>query len=292
MKFFNSGLSAAISAYLLWGILPLYWDLLQDVSAYEILSHRIIWSFVFMGLVIVLMKRIDVLKAECKNLCNNKKRSVTLLFVSILISINWLTYIWAVNNGHVLETSLGYYINPLVSVLLAVIVFKEKLSKAKWISVLLAFIGIVVMAVRLGELPWIAIVLSVTFALYGALKKKLQITPFSSIFLETMLVLPIAAGYIYILSANGTSHFLGAEINHTLLFMGAGVVTAVPLILFSSGANKLPLNVLGFTQYISPTMGFLLGIFYFHESFDFSKMIGFGFIWLALAVFTLGEKKL
>lgn len=288
---FNSGLSAAISAYLLWGFLPLYWELLQDVSAYEILSHRIIWSFIFMGFVIVAMRRVEVLKREWHNLWCNKKRGMTLLAVSILISINWLTYIWAVNNGRVLETSLGYYINPLVSVLLAVVMFKEELSRAKWISVALAFLGIVIMTVHLGSLPWIAIVLSVTFALYGALKKKLQLSPFTSIFLETMLVIPLAAGYIYLLSNAGESHFGGANINHTLLFMGAGVVTAIPLILFSAGANKLPLNVLGFTQYISPTIGFLLGVFYFKEDFDFTKMIGFCFIWLALAVFTAGGKK-
>lgn len=282
-------MAAAISAYLLWGILPLYWDLLQEATAYEILSHRIIWSFVFMGMVIVAMRRIDILKKECHTLWCKKKRGITLLAASVLISINWLTYIWAVNNGRVLETSLGYYINPLVSVVLGVILFKETLSKAKWLSVALASLGIVFMTVNLGELPWIAVVLSSTFALYGAFKKKLQLSPFTSIFLETMMVFPIAAWYIFSLSNSGDSHFLGADINYTMLLMGAGVVTAVPLILFSSGANKLPLNVLGFTQYISPTMGFFLGIFYFNEAFDFTKMIGFCFIWLALAVFTIGN---
>lgn len=289
MKLANSGLAAAISAYLLWGILPLYWELLQEASAYEILSHRIIWSFVFMGMVIVAMRRIDVLKSECSSLWHNKKRGVTLLAASVLISINWLTYIWAVNNGRVLETSLGYYINPLVSVVLGVIIFKETLGKAKWISVALASMGIIFMTVNLGELPWIAVVLSTTFALYGALKKKLQLSPFTSIFLETMLILPITLWYIFYLYNSGESHFLTGDVNYTLLFMGAGIVTAVPLVLFNAGANKLPLNVLGFTQYISPTMGFLLGIFYFKESFDFTKMIGFCFIWLALAVFTIGN---
>lgn len=289
MELANSGLAAAISAYLLWGILPLYWELLQDASAYEILSHRIIWSFVFMGMIIVAMRRIDVLRRECSSLWRNKKRGVTLLAASVLISINWLTYIWAVNNGRVLETSLGYYINPLVSVVLGVIIFKETLGKAKWISVALASMGIVFMTVNLGELPWIAVVLSTTFALYGALKKKLQLSPFTSIFLETMLILPITLWYIFYLYNSGKSHFLTGDVNYTLLFMGAGIVTAVPLVLFNAGANKLPLNVLGFTQYISPTMGFLLGIFYFKEAFDFTKMIGFCFIWLALAVFTIGN---
>ena len=286
---YSSGLTAAIAASMIWGFLPIYWKLMQEVPAYEILAHRICWSFVFTAIIIFCTRCWQQLKQDCHDLCINHKRGLWMISEALLISINWLTYIWAVNNNHVLDTSIGYYINPLMNVLLGVIMFKERLSLTKWISVGLASAGIIIMAIQLGSLPWISIVLPITFALYGALKKMLQLGPYISIFLETLLLLPVSLLYIGFAAADGTSHFVISDAYTCGLLAFTGVVTAVPLVLFSAGANNLPLNVLGFMQYISPTMGFLLGIFYFGESFGMAQLFAFSFIWMALALFTVAD---
>lgn len=208
---------------------------------------------------------------------------------AFVISLNWLTYIWAVNHDHVIDTSIGYYINPLMSVLFGIVFFRERISGLKKISLLLAAIGIVLMTYQLGKLPWVAVVLAVSFSIYGALKKELHLNPFSSITLETMLMMPFAVPYIGILMASPVNHFSLATPDLALFLMGTGVVTAVPLVLFSYGANLLPLNVLGFFQYISPTIGLLLGIFFFHESFGLAQISALGFVWAAIVLFTVAE---
>ncbi len=280
---------AALSTYLIWGVLPLYWNLLARAEANEILAHRIIWSFVFMVVVLMVTKRWQSFKEDCRALWQDKKRGAILLLAAFTISLNWLTYIWAVNHGHVIDTSIGYYINPLMSVLFGIVFFRERISGLKKISLLLAAIGIVLMTYQLGKLPWVAVVLAVSFSVYGALKKQLHLNPFSSITLETLLMMPFAVPYIGILMMSPANHFSLATPDLALYLMGTGVVTAVPLVLFSYGANLLPLNVLGFFQYISPTIGLLLGIFFFHETFGMAQISALGFVWAAIVLFTVAE---
>lgn len=285
----RTGMIAALSTYIIWGILPLYWNLLARAGANEILAHRIVWSFFFMVIVLVVTRRWQSFKEDCRALWQDKKRSLILLLAAFIISLNWLTYIWAVNHDHVIDTSIGYYINPLMSVLFGIVFFRERISGLKKISLLLAAIGIVLMTYQLGKLPWVAVVLAVSFSVYGALKKQLHLNPFSSITLETMLMMPFAVPYIGILMASPVNHFSLATPDLALFLMGTGVVTAVPLVLFSYGANLLPLNVLGFFQYISPTIGLLLGIFFFHESFGMAQISALGFVWAAIVLFTVAE---
>lgn len=285
----RTGMMAALSTYLIWGVLPLYWNLLARAEANEILAHRIIWSFVFMVVVLMVTKRWQSFKEDCRALWQNKKRGAILLLAAFTISLNWLTYIWAVNHGHVIDTSIGYYINPLMSVLFGIVFFRERISGLKKISLLLAAIGIVLMTYQLGKLPWVAVALAVTFSVYGALKKQLHLNPFSSITLETLLMVPFAVPYIGMLMMSPANHFSLATPDLALYLMGTGVVTAVPLVLFSYGANLLPLNVLGFFQYISPTIGLLLGIFFFHETFGMAQISALGFVWAAIVLFTVAE---
>lgn len=280
---------AALSTYLIWGVLPLYWNLLARAEANEILAHRIIWSFFFMVVVLMVTKRWQSFKEDCRALWQNKKRGAILLLAAFTISLNWLTYIWAVNHDHVIDTSIGYYINPLMSVLFGIVFFRERISGLKKISLLLAAIGIVLMTYQLGKLPWVAVVLAVSFSVYGALKKQLHLNPFSSITLETLLMVPFAVPYIGMLMMSPANHFSLATPDLALYLMGTGVVTAVPLVLFSYGANLLPLNVLGFFQYISPTIGLLLGIFFFHETFGMAQISALGFVWAAIVLFTVAE---
>lgn len=280
---------AALSTYLIWGVLPLYWNLLARAEANEILAHRIIWSFFFMVVVLMVTKRWQSFKEDCRALWQNKKRGAILLLAAFTISLNWLTYIWAVNHGHVIDTSIGYYINPLMSVLFGIVFFRERISGLKKISLLLAAIGIVLMTYELGKLPGVAVVLAVSFSVYGALKKQLHLNPFSSITLETLLMVPFAVPYIGMLMMSPAHHFSLATPDLALYLMGTGVVTAVPLVLFSYGANLLPLNVLGFFQYISPTIGLLLGIFFFHETFGMAQISALGFVWAAIVLFTVAE---
>ena len=286
----RTGMMAALSTYLIWGVLPLYWNLLARAEANEILAHRIIWSFIFMVVVLMVTKRWQSFKEDCRALWQNKKRGAILLLAAFTISLHWVTYIWAVNHGHVIDTSIGYYINPLMSVLFGIVFFRERISGLKKISLLLAAIGIVLMTYQLGKLPWVAVVLAVSFSVYGALKKQLHLNPFSSITLETLLMVPFAVPYIgMLIMMSPANHFSLATPDLALYLMGTGVVTAVPLVLFSYGANLLPLNVLGFFQYISPTIGLLLGIFFFHETFGMAQISALGFVWAAIVLFTVAE---
>lgn len=284
----RAGAAAAVGACVLWGILPLYWKLLTEASAYEIFTHRICWSFVFMLLVLAVNGRLRFALQETKRVLMDRKRFLYLIGAALLISFNWLTYIWAVNHAHILEASMGYYINPLMNVLLGVLLFRESLAPAKRVSLLLAAIGILYMTVSFGDVPWIAMILAVTFSGYGVCKKLAQIDPATSVALETLFVLPPAMLYLAYLAGTGTAHF-GFDWKLTLLFIGAGAVTATPMVLFTKGANLLPMNVLGFLQYIQPTINFLVGVFVFQESFGLSRLCAFGFIWLALLVFSAAE---
>ncbi len=284
----KKGLSTTLLCCLIWGLLPLYWALLNQVSSFSVLSHRIIWSGFWMFFLVIATGR-QQLRMDIQLLRTHLTQLGLLLLAAILISINWFTYIWAVTNQHVLDTSLGYYINPLLNVLLGILIYKERLLWPQKLSIAIAILGVAIMTVQMGTLPIVSIILAVSFSLYGAVKKRLTIHPFSSIAFEAWLVTPVALWY---LAAMDTTSWAFIE-NLTptgLLLIGAGLTTSIPLILFSYGARLLPLNILGFLQYLSPTMGFFLAIFYFGESFGTAQLIAFGCIWVALVLFTLSNQ--
>lgn len=283
----NSGYLAAIAAYGIWGILPIYWKLLQKAPAYELLCHRIVWSFIFTACLLVLARRIPAFTGEVRRLAADRRLALGVGAAAVLISMNWLIYIWAVNSGQILESSLGYYINPLVSVALGVVFLREKLSLWQMVSCLLAAGGVLNMMIHFGRIPWVALLLAVSFALYGLCKKKVHLSPITSITLETLLVLPPALAYLLYLGQSGKGAFTPADPVMMILLISAGGITSVPLMLFSYGANHLPLKVLGFTQYLSPTIAMLLAIFLYKESFTAAHLTSFGLIWLALAIFSL-----
>lgn len=282
----------AAFSYLLWGLLPIYWKLLNTVEAKEILANRVFWSFVFMVFVLFFSKKLGLLVETLKGFARRKKQMYALITASILISINWFVYIWAVNNGHLIETSLGYYINPLVSILLGMLVLKEKLSIYQYISFGLATIGVLIITIAHGEFPWVAIVLALTFGVYGLVKKVINVESAVGLTLETLVVTPIAAIYMIVLFATGSNSFLGAKLGTDLLLIGAGAATAVPLLYFAKGAQKIPLSLLGFLQYIAPTITLLLGVFVYDEHFSKVQLLSFIFIWSALTIYSLSRTKL
>lgn len=272
-------------AYTLWGLLPLYWKLLKQMSADEILSHRIIWSFVFVTVLLIATKKLGTFISKFSD-----KRIIMLMAIcSIMIGLNWFIYIWAVNANHVIETSMGYYINPLLSVLLGLTVLKEKLNVYQGISLALASVGVCVVVVEYGRIPWIALGLAVTFALYGLLKKLITIESTVGLALETAILMPAALIYVVFKEVKGTGALLDLNLPTLLLLLCAGFATATPLLLFAKGAKRVELSTLGFLQYISPSITLVLGIFVFHEEFTGTHMISFGFIWAALIVFSLSK---
>ena len=284
----KKGLLTALGCYVLWGLLPLYWALLHHVSPYNVLAQRIIWSGICMAIVVFGI-HFGQFKKDFQFLKEHRSQIILLLLAAVIISINWFTYIWAIANNHVMDTSLGYYINPLLNVVLGVILFKEVLTTPKKLSVIIATIGIALLTYQVGSLPLISMILAVTFGLYGAVKKKVLIHPFTSIAVEAWLLTPLALLYTTVFDTTSWSYF-GTDWYTALLLMGCGLTTAVPFILFSYGAQLLPLNLLGFLQYLAPTIIFLLSIFYFEESFDTPNIIAFSCIWIALAIYTMSNQ--
>ncbi|MGD6855565.1 EamA family transporter RarD [Bacillus infantis] len=279
-------------SYLIWGILPIYWKLLNHVSADEILASRVFWSFIFMLAVLVLTRKWPDFILTLRGIRNNKKQMLALTIASLLVSCNWFIYIWAVNSGQMIEASLGYYINPLVSVLLGIVVLKEKLSSVQAVSFLLAAAGVLIMTLSYGRFPWIAVALALSFGLYGLAKKLIKVESAIGLTLETMVVMPLALGYLIYLFADGKQSFLAISTGTDLLLIGAGAATAIPLLYFAKGAQKIPLSMLGYLQYIAPTLTLLLGIFVYGEEFTKTHMVAFLFIWLALTVYSLSRTKL
>jgi protein rarD len=280
----KKGLITALGCYLIWGLLPIYWGLLHHISAYSVLAHRIIWSAFFMSFVAILFN-FQQFKKDCIHLKTNVSQLLLLFTASLLVSSNWGLYIWAISNNRVMDTSFGYYINPLLNVVLGVFIFKEKLTFAQWFSVGLATIGIIFISLQMGSTPDLALAIALTFGLYGLVKKKLLIHPFTSIAFEAWLVVPLAIIYTTYIDTGSWTAFQHDSFT-AALFVGSGLTTSVPLVLFSYGARLLPLNLLGFLQYLSPTIALLIAIFYFGESFDTNKMIAFSFIWVALGIYT------
>ncbi|GAB6256566.1 EamA family transporter RarD [Peribacillus sp. N1] len=286
----KEGAIYAALSYMMWGVVPIYWKFLQGVGATEILAQRVLWSFVFMLVLLMFMKKWQAFLAYVKNILGNPKLFAALLTASLLVTANWGVFIWAVNTGRILDTSLGYYINPLVSVLLGVIVLKEKLSGAQIISFLLAGIGVLILGIHFGTIPWISLVLAMTFGLYGLAKKMIKAEAAIGLTLETMMVTPLALGYLIYLMNRSEMQFFTAG-STSLLLVGGGIVTALPLLYFAKGAEKIPLSMLGIFQYIAPTLSLLIGVFIYHESFTKAHLLAFLFIWSALAVYTLSITK-
>lgn len=289
MENYKQGIFFGLAAYVLWGILPVYWKALELVSPFEILSSRFIWSCVFVFLLIIFQKKWPLFAKEVKQVFSNVKTGAAMVAAGITISFNWGTFIWAVNNGHIVETSMGYYINPLVSILFAVVFLRERLDKMQLAAITCAFIGVASMVYSFGKIPWVSLTLAFTFALYGLLKKILPVSALTSIMLETLLITPLALVYEYSLWQQGVSFYASGNLQVIMMLTGAGVVTAIPLLLFTAGARLLPLKIIGFLQYISPTLTLLIGVFVYNEAFTASHLLAFGWIWAALLLFIVSQ---
>ena len=281
----KQGVFYAIAAYFMWGLLPLYWKVFQAMGAWEILAHRIVWSVVFVAIIIVVTKRIRKLRESV----SGAKMVGALIICSLLISANWLLYIWAVNNDQVMQTSLGYYMNPLITVLMGVILLKEKMHVGQWISLALASCGVLYITIQYGEFPWVALSLALTFAFYGLAKKLVKLEAIIGLAWETLFVAPIALAYLLMIQINGTETVSALAWWQVLLLTLAGVGTALPLYWFAQAAARLPLSMIGFIQYLSPTISLLSAIFLFHEPFTTTHMISFSLIWGALIIFTVSS---
>ena len=277
------GVLLALAAYFIWGIAPAYFKLIYYVPADEILTHRVIWSFFFMVALISISRQWP----QVKRLLKTPKKVFLLALSAVLVGGNWLLFIWAVNNHHMLEASLGYFINPLVNILLGMIFLGERFRRMQWLAVLLAACGVLVQLWTFGSLPIIALGLAFSFAFYGLLRKKIAVDAQTGMLFETLWLLPVAAIYLFGIADSPTSHMGQNSWSLNLLLMAAGVVTTIPLLCFTGAATRLRLSTLGFFQYIGPTLMFLLAVTFYGEVPGADKMVTFAFIWVALAIFVM-----
>jgi len=278
----KKGILYAVGAFLMWGLFPVYWKQLELIPALQLIGHRIAWSFILLMLVILFSRQWRDFRATL-----NIKTIRIYLIAALLISVNWFTYVWAVNSGFVVETSLGYYINPLFSVLLGVLVFRERLRRAQWIPIGLAAAGVIYLTAHYGSLPWIALTLAFTFGLYGLVKKTAPLSSLYGLTLETGLLFLVAVAFLLYSEAMGQGAFLHSGLKADSMMVGAGLVTTVPLLLFASAAQRVPLTTIGVLQYINPTMQFLLGVLLYKEPFTHERLIGFSIVWAGLILFWL-----
>lgn len=277
----RSGMIQAVIAYTIWGLLPIYWNALDQIPAEEILSHRIIWSFVFVGGLIAVQRRWQ----EIRMIATHWSKLFPLLLSGMLISVNWFVFIWAVNHGHVVETSIGYYLNPLVNVLLGVVFLREKPTIGQWLAIGIAALAVLVVAIDYGQLPWISLILAFSFGLYGLAKKRIQLDASVGLFMETMVVVPVALVYLSFLGATAQSTAWSLPAGTLLLLLLSGFATALPLLLFARAAKHLTLTTLAFVQYIGPTLTLIVSVVVFQERITPVLMTAFGLIWLASAVY-------
>ncbi|NRB23661.1 EamA family transporter RarD [Shewanella sp.] len=279
----RKGIVFAICAYTLWGFAPLYFKLLGQVSATEILIHRVIWSFVFVTMLTMTFGGF----ARLRQVLKRPKQLMVLTLTSILIAANWLLFIWAINNDHMLDASLGYFINPLVNVMLGMAFLGERLRKLQWFAVALAASGVMVQLISFGSIPLVSLGLAGSFALYGLLRKKVNVDAKTGLLVETAILFPVALIYLLANVGGSLTHMMTNEMSLNLLLLAAGIVTTIPLLCFAAAAVRIPLSVLGFLQYLGPTIMFILAVTLYGESFDLEKGITFLFIWGALVVFTI-----
>lgn len=277
------GLLLGVAAYVLWGLFPLYWPLLEPAGAIEILAHRVIWSCLTMLLLVVLVRRTP----QLREIWRVRRVRVLLTLAAAVISVNWATYIWGVNNGRVVETSLGYFINPLVTVMMGVLILRERLRPLQWVAMGIATGAVVVLTFDYGRLPYVALVLAFTFGSYGLCKKTANVGAVESLTFETAVIAPVALTYVVWLGAAGSSSFGSHGSGHALLFVTTGIVTAVPLICFGAAATRVSMVSLGLLQYLAPILQFGLGVFWFHEDMPAGRWVGFVLVWIALAIFTV-----
>lgn len=276
----KKGILYGIGAYAMWGFFPIYWKLLHHVPALQLLGHRIVWSFVLLALILLAVR----LWRDFRRALTRKVLGIYTA-AALLLAVNWLTYVWAVNAGYIVETSLGYFINPLLSVLLGVIILRERLRLTQWIPLGLAAAGVIYLTVAYGKPPWIALTLAFSFGFYGLMKKMAPLSSLFGLTLETGILLVPAFLYLIFEQGSGRGAFLHTGLRSDLLMVGAGVATTIPLLLFASAARQVPLSTVGLLQYIAPTIQFLLGVFVYKEAFDHTHLIGFGMVWVALVIF-------
>ncbi|MBW8351971.1 EamA family transporter RarD [Bacillus sp. IITD106] len=285
----REGIFYAIAAYSIWGILPIFWKQIVDVTAHEVLANRIFWSFWFMVIVLIFSKKLPLFMKSLKQFKEEPKKFAALAAASILVSGNWFLFIWAVNNDKVVESSLGYYINPLVSIILGIIFLKESLSRMQMFSFFLAVVGVFILTISYGKFPWVSFGLALTFGVYGLVKKIIKVDSSIGLALETLLIMPVAFIYLSIHMVNGSSALFSGSFINDILLIASGAITAIPLLFFAKGVQKIPLYLMGFIQYIAPTMMLILGVFIYGEPFGVTRLIAFAFIWSALALVTLSS---
>lgn len=275
------GIWLAVGAYVIWGIFPIYWKWLHDVPALQLIAHRIVWSFVLLIGVILASRR----WASFRLAASSWRVLLIYLAAGTLLSVNWLVYVWAVNAGFIVETSLGYFINPLLSVLFGVIFLRERVRAWQWLPIGLAAAGVAYLTLSYGRLPWIALTLATSFGIYGLIKKVAPLGSLYGLTLETGLVFVPALVYLGFVQSAGQGAFLNGGPLRDVLLAGTGLVTAIPLLMFASAARRIPLSLVGILQYIAPTLQFLIGVLVYHEPFDQVHLVGFSIVWLALLIF-------
>lgn len=275
---YSLGLLFGFSSYILWGLFPLYWPLLEPANPLEIVSHRAVWTLVFCAIVLALTRQLN----STIKILKNPGKMIGLLATTILISINWITYIWATNNGHVVEAALGYYINPLIIIAFGVLLLKEKMRPLQWIAVAIAAVGVIILTIDYGRLPWVAIALALSWGTYGLVKKKLDLGALNGLAIETLISLIPYGFYLLYLGHQGTGQF-GHKPLLTCLLIAAGAITAIPLLLFNGSTTRLPYSTIGLLQYITPTIQFSIGVWVRHEDMPAARWVGFIVIWFALA---------
>lgn len=286
------GVLAALAAYLLWGVLPLYWKWLDHVPSEEVLAHRFIWSLAFMVILLLCIGRLGSVVREIKAAFAHKKAAFGITVAAILISVNWFVFIHTVNSDRVVEASLGYYINPLVNVLLATIFLRERLSRWELLSFCLATAGVLTITVHYGSVPWAAILLALTFGFYGLMKKTVPVGAWAGLTIETLLISPFALLFLFVSGASSAGGaFFTQGPGTALLLMGAGAATATPLLLFAAGARRISFSLVGFLQYIAPTIMLVLGVFLFQEPFSHAQLVSFALIWIGLVIFTASRSR-
>ncbi|MFJ6571542.1 EamA family transporter RarD [Streptomyces sp. NPDC091292] len=278
----RTGLLNGFAAYGMWGLVPLFWPLLKPASAGEILAHRMVWSLAVVGVALLVLRR----WAWAGELIRQPRKLALIAVASATITVNWGVYIWAVNAGHVVEASLGYFINPLVTIAMGVLLLKERLRPVQWAAVGIAFLAVVVLTVGYGHPPWISLCLAFSFATYGLAKKKVNLGGIESLAAETAILFLPALGYVLWLGFQGESTFGGEGVGHAALLAATGLVTAVPLVCFGAAAIRVPLSTLGLLQYLAPVFQFLLGVLHFHEAMPAERWAGFALVWLALTLLT------
>ena len=278
----QQGFLLGAAAYAMWGLFPLYWTLLEPAGALEILAHRVCWSLVTMVALTLLLRRTPQLRA----LLGDRRVVLLLTAAAVVIAFNWGGFIYGVNAGRVVEVSLGYFINPLVTVLMAVVVLRERLRPWQWVALAIAFVAVLGLTVDYGHPPWVAITLAFSFGTYGLAKKQAGVEAVESLTFETLVLVPVALGYLVWLGGSGSGHFVGHGFGHTLLLLTTGIVTAVPLLCFGAAAIRIPMTTLGLLQYITPIVQFTLGVTVLGEHMSTIRWLGFALVWCALVIFT------